>query len=123
LTARLKKDLRDVVAITPEWDHGIATGQRSKWVKNFLDLEKCKGIKFTRLRMPVDAFNTKMRTFVLVDAAKDLLTIWAGVGFKRKDGKWSIAFLVGRCLLVPLDMTIPMTEMEAQWQAPTCCGF
>ena len=113
LTARLKKDLRDVVATTPEWDHGIKTGQRSKWVKNFLDVEKCKGIKFTRPRMPVDAVDTKMRLWVLVDAAKDLLAIWAGVGFKRKSGKWSIAFLVGRCLLVPLDMTIPRAEMEA----------
>ena len=113
LTARLKKDLRDVVATTPEWDHGIKTGQRSKWVKNFLDVEKCKGIKFTRPRMPVDAVDTKMRLWVLVDAAKDLLAIWAGVGFKPKDGKWSIAFLVGRCLLVPLDMTIPRAEMEA----------
>ena len=113
LTARLKRDLRDIVATTPEWDHGIENGLRSKWVKNFLDIEKCKGLRFTRPRMPVDAVDTKMRLWVLVDAAKELLVIWAGVGFKRRNGTWSIAFLVGRCLLVPLDMTIPRAEMEA----------
>ena len=63
--------------------------------------------------MPEDAIDTKMRLWVLVDAAKDLLCIWAGVGFKRKNGQWSIAFLVARCLLVPIDMTIPRAEMEA----------
>ena len=113
LTSRLKRDLRDIVAVTPEWDHGVVDGQRSKWVKNFLDLENCKGLRFTRPRMPEDAIDTKMKLWVLVDAAKDLLCIWAGVGFKRKNGKWSVAFLVARCLLVPIDMTIPRAEMEA----------
>ena len=28
LTARLKRDLRDVVATTPNWDHGVEAGQR-----------------------------------------------------------------------------------------------
>ena len=113
LTARLKRDLRSIGIVTPTWDHGIEMGSRSRWVKNFLDVEKCKGIKFTRPRMPVDAINTKMRLWVLVDAAKELLVVWAGVGFKRRNGKWSTAFLVGRCLLVPMDMTIPRAEMEA----------
>ena len=44
---------------------------------------------------------------------KELLVVWAGSGFKRKNGEWSIAFLVARCLLVPLDTTIPRVEMEA----------
>ena len=51
-----------------------------------MDMEKLKGLKFSRPRMPVDAINTKMRLWVLVDAAKELLVVWAGVGFKRKNG-------------------------------------
>ena len=31
LTARLKRDLRRIVATTPGWDHGIDVGQRSTW--------------------------------------------------------------------------------------------
>ena len=50
---------------------------------------------------------------VLVDAAKELLVIWAGVGFKRKNGEWSSAYLIGRSLLAARDSTIPRDEMEA----------
>ena len=84
-----------------------------KWVRNFLDIERLKGIKFTRPRMPVDAIDCRMRLWVLVDATKELIVIWAAVGFKRKNGKWSVAFIVARCLLVPGDMTISRAEMEA----------
>ena len=51
--------------------------------------------------MPVDAVDCRMRLWVLVNAAKELIVIWAAVGFKRKNGEWSVAFLVARCLLVP----------------------
>ena len=61
-----------------------------------MDMEKLNGLKFSRPRMPVDAINCKMRLWVLVDAAKELLMVWAGVGLKRKNGEWSIAFLVAR---------------------------
>ena len=70
-------------------------------------------MKFTRPRMPIDAKNSKMRLWVLVDASKQLIVICSAVGFKRTNGEWSVAFLVGRCLLVPKDMTIPRAEMEA----------
>ena len=63
--------------------------------------------------MPEDAIDTKMRLWVLVDAAKELMSVWSDVGFKRRDGTWSCAFLVARCLLVPVDCTIPRAEMEA----------
>ena len=57
--------------------------------------------------MPIDAVDRAMRVWVLVDAAKDLIVIWAAVGFKRRNGEWSVAFLIGRCLLVPNNMSIP----------------
>ena len=63
--------------------------------------------------MPVDAIDTKMRLLVLVDAAKELIVIWAGVGFKRKNGTWSCAQLIGRSLLTSADSTTPRDEMEA----------
>ena len=113
LTARLKRDLRDIFRITPEWDHAVTPEQKFTWVQNFLDVEKCKGIKFHRPRMPGDAFDTKMRLWVLVDAAKELMSVWSAAEFKRRDSKWSCAFLVARCGLVPVDCTIPRGEMEA----------
>ena len=113
LTGRFKRDLRDISTTTPHWDHAVDTIGRSKWVLNFLDVERLKGMKFTRPRMPVDAINIKMRLWILVDASKHLIVIWAGVGFKRANGQWSIAFLVARCLLVPRGMSIPRAEMES----------
>ena len=66
-----------------------------------------------RPRIPTDAINTNIKPWVLVDASKELLAVWSGVGFKRKNGSWSCAFLIARCLLVPQDCTIPRAEMEA----------
>ena len=60
LTARVKRDLRDISVATPQWDHAVGSIGRSKWVKNFLDVERIKGMKFTRPRMPVDAKNSNM---------------------------------------------------------------
>ena len=110
LTGRFKKDLRDISATTPQWDHDVDSIGRSKWVLNFLDTERLKGMKYTRPRMPVDAVDIKMRLWVMVDASKHLIVIWAGAGF---NGQWSIAFLVARCLLVPRGMSIPRAEMES----------
>ena len=112
-TSKMKRDLRDLMADTPTWDEAVSTEHRSTWVKNFMTLEALKGIKFTRPRMPTDAIDTRMRLMVIVDASKDIISVWAGVGFKRKNGKWSSAYLVGRCLLAPPDSTIPRHEMEA----------
>ena len=113
LTAGFKRDMRTVVAATLSWDEAVTNEHRSTWVKNFMNMEAMRGIKFTRPRMPQDAVDTKMRLLVLVDASQEIISIWAGVGFKRKNGKWSCAYLIGRCLLAPLDSTIPRDEMEA----------
>ena len=98
---------------TPTWDEVVTEEHRTKWVKNFWDLERCKGLKYTRPRMPVDAVNTKLRLMVLVDAAKELLVIWSGVGFERANGEWSCSYLIGRSLLAYSDSTTPRDEMEA----------
>ena len=113
LTARYKRDLIDVFTETPKWDYSVSGGLRAKWVRSFLDIERCRGMEFNRPRMPIHAVDTKMRLWVLVDASKELLTVWSGVGLKRKNGSWSSAFLITRCLLVPTDCSIPRAEMEA----------
>ena len=113
LTSRMKRDLRRMIQDTPTWDEAVTDEHRTTWVKNFLDLERTKGIKFSRPRMPEDAVDTKMRLIVAVDAAKEIVIVWAGVGFKRTNGKWSSAYLIGRCLLAAQDSSIPRDEMEA----------
>ena len=113
LTSRMKLDVRRMVKETESWDDAVTNEHRTKWVKNFLDLEKLKGLQFTRPRMPEDAIDSKMRLMVFVDAAKDMAVVWAGVGFKRQCGLWSSSYLIGRSLLCPVDSTTPRNEMEA----------
>eukprot|EP00092_Neocalanus_flemingeri_P018101 GFUD01019591.1.p1 GENE.GFUD01019591.1~~GFUD01019591.1.p1 ORF type:complete len:2548 (-),score=673.50 GFUD01019591.1:927-8570(-) len=113
LTSRMKRDMRRMMKDTALWDEAVTNEHRTTWVKNFLDLERCKGIKYTRPRMPEDAVDSKMRLMVIVDAAQELMVVWAGVGFKRKNGKWSSAYLIGRSLLAHTNSTIPKDEMEA----------
>ena len=76
LTARMKKDMRRMMKATPTWDEAVTEEHRSSWVKNFLDIEKAKGLKFTRPRMPLDAVDKKMRLMVLVDATQNYC--WSG---------------------------------------------
>ena len=104
LTARMKRDVRSMMKATPTWDEAVTEEHRTKWVKNFWDLERCKGLKYTRPRMPVDAVNTKLRLMVLVDAAKELLVIWSGVGFERTNGEWSCSYLIVHQILSHLRM-------------------
>ena len=61
LTGRFKRYLRDISAPTPSWDHSVNSIRRSRWVQNFLDVERLRGMKFTRPRMPINAWDTKMR--------------------------------------------------------------
>ena len=121
LTSRMKRDLRRMVKDTPSWDEAVTNEHRTSWVKNFWELERCRGLKFARPRMPVNAINSKMRLIVCVDAAPELVVIWAGVGFELSTGEWSSAYLVGRCLLAPVDSTIPKDELEALVAGSNLC--
>ena len=70
-----------------KWDTAVTNEHRMVWMRNFMDLDLVKGMKLTRSRMPVDAMDTRMRLWIFVDWAKELLVIRAGVGFKRQNGK------------------------------------
>ena len=56
--------------------NGSRISQISQITPLVIDIERLKGIKFSRPRMPVDAINSKMRLWVMVDAAKELLVIF-----------------------------------------------
>ena len=51
----LKVDLREAVKQTSGWDDSVSPELRSRWLKNFWKLEKLRGIKFERQRMPSNA--------------------------------------------------------------------
>ena len=110
IDAKLKLDLREVTQLTEGWDDPIPPDIRSKWVQNFLRMEKLRGIKFKRAKMPINAASAKMNVIFAGDAANEVKTTGAWGRFKLKNGKFSCQHLIGRSLLA--DSTIPQNELE-----------
>ena len=113
VTAGMKLLLRDTVAATDGWDGVLPSDLRSKWVKELWRLEKLKGIRFTRPRMPLDAVDSKMRLIAACDASNSVKIMGVWAGFKRKGGMYSSQLLIGRSLLSREYSTIPKEELEA----------
>ena len=108
----LKLDLREVFKGTAGWDDAMPVDLRGKWIQNFLLIEKCRGLKYTRALMPADAVDTSLRLLTGVDAAKEGLMMGCWGGFLLKDGSWSNQLVLGRSLLARSE-SIPKDELEA----------
>ena len=111
IDTKLKLDLRKAVQTTQGWDDPVPPELRSKWVNNFWMLEKLRGIRFKRAKMPMDAVDAKMDIITAGDAAEDskIAAVWAR--FKLKDGSYSCQHLIGRSLLA--NSTTPKDELDA----------
>ena len=108
----LKLDLRETFKETDGWDTAMPPELREKWMKNFLLIEKLRGLKYQRAVMPVDAVDTKLRLLTGVDAAKTGLMMGCWGGFLRKNGLWSNKLILGRSLLARSE-SIPKDELES----------
>ena len=114
LAAVLKMDLRKARKEAKQWDDAIPDDIRFKWVQNFWRLEKLKGMKFQRARMPENAVSTDMDLILCVDAAEEIIMIGAWGRFKLKDGQhqFSCQLILGRSMLAGEDSTIPKNELD-----------
>ena len=108
---KLKLDLRKAVQSTQGWDDPVPPELRSKWVDNFWMVEKLRGIRFKRAKMPEDALDCKMDIITAGDAAEDSKIAAAWARFKLKDGSYSCQHLIGRSLLA--SSTTPKDELDA----------
>ena len=111
--ARTKLLLRQTVKGTQGWDDTMSSELRSKWIKEFLFIEKLRGLNFNRAKMPVDAVDCDMRVLCGGDAAENVFILGAWGGFKLRNGDWSCQLLVGKSLLCAESWTIPMGELVA----------
>ena len=89
IDTRLKLDLRKAVQTTQGWDDPVPPELRSKWVSNFWMLEKLRGIRFKRAKMPMEAVDGKIDLITAGDAAEDSKIAAAWARFKLKDGSYS----------------------------------
>ena len=110
IKAKLKIDEREAVSLTSDWDDAVPTTVRNKWLHNFLLIEKLRGLRFTRARIPINALDTKMRLITLVDAAEQIVNVVAYCGFRLKGGGYSNQHLIGRSVLGT--STIPRNELQ-----------
>ena len=97
--ARTKLLLRKTVRSTQGWDDAMPSDIRSKWIMEFLFIEKLRGLNFNRAKMPKDAVDCRMRALCGGDAAEEVFIVGAWGGFLRSNGEWSCQLLVGKSLL------------------------
>ena len=92
INAKLLIDCRLVTESTEGWDDPVGPDVRSKWVQNFMLLERLRGIRFKRAKMPEDAISCEMDVIVGGDAAKEIKETGAWARFPLKNGKYKIIF-------------------------------
>ena len=111
ITAGLSLDLRDSVKATIQWDDCIGEELRNKWVKNFLKIEKLKGIKFQRAKLPHNAVNHEMEVIIGADTSESLMVVGAWGRFLLDDDSYSCQQIIGRSLLADMNSTIAKNEL------------
>ena len=121
ISAGFKLDIRAAVQATQGWNDPVPEELRTKWIKNFWRLERLRGIKFERARMPSNAVSSEMDLIVAGDAAEHLKIVGAWARFRLNDGKFSSQLLIGRSILASEDSTIPKDELDALTMASNLC--
>ena len=119
--AASKDLLRDTIEATEGWDTAMPEELRSKWLLQFMQWEKLRGLQFNRAVMPVDAVDGKLRLIVLCDAANKMLVIGCWGGFRRSTGEFSCQHLLSRTLLAEKNSTIPKGELQSLTNASNMC--
>ena len=95
ISSVLSHVLRKAIKETESWDEAVSDQLRSKWIGNFLMLERLRGIKFNRAKMPENAKSSKMNLIIATDSAKEFVKIcgvWAR--FELNDGFYSCQHLI-----------------------------
>ena len=111
ITAGLSLDLRESVKSTISWDDCIGVDLRNKWLKNFLRIEKMKGLKFQRAKLPHNALNCNMEVIVAADTSEALMVVGAWGRFLLHDGNYSCQQIIGRSILADINSTIAKNEL------------
>ena len=119
--AESKVILSQTVVATADWTQPMPEELRSKWVKQFQNWEKLRGIQFTRAVMPEDAVDEKLRVIAKSDFALAMHVMGLWGGFRRKNGKWSCSHMLSRNLLAGPNMTVPKGELQSLTNVSNMC--
>ena len=108
-----KYDLRTLISRKLDWDDKIPTDLQALWVSNFESIKELSHLKFRRAIVPTDAVNLEIDTIDTGDATQTLICSAIYARFKRKCGKYSCQLVFSRSKLVPVDTTLPRSELLA----------
>ena len=107
----MKLDLRDVTDAVKGWDEELPDILHNKWIKNFLRMEKLKGLKFNRAVMPTNAVSSKLNLISGGDTSGKIKNVGVWGRFLLDNGQYSCQLIIGRSLLA--NSTIPKDELDA----------
>ena len=112
VTANIKMDLAEVVALKTEWDEKLPDRLLQKWVNTLKRIQKLRKIGFPRSIMPEEAMTSRLELVVSVDASKDVAVAAVHARVPLATGGFSCKLLIAKSKLVHT-ATVPRGELKA----------
>ena len=112
ITALIKLDLAEVVALGTGWDDPLPHELLPKWVENLVRIHRLRKIPFPRTVAPDSMLQDKLDLVVSVDASKDVAVAAVHARAQLPDGSHQCRLLVAKSKLVHTS-TVPRGELRA----------
>ena len=112
ITALIKLDLAEVVALKTDWDEPLQETLLPKWVDNLVRIHRLRRLPFPRTVIPVGCIDSTLDLIVSVDASKDVAVAAVHARSVLPDGSACCRLLVAKSKLVHTS-TVPRGELKA----------
>ena len=112
VTALIKLDLAEIVALKTGWDDPLPDRLLEKWVNNLIRIHRLRKIPFPRAVIGPGVSDSMLDLIVSVDASKDVAVAAVHARSRRDDGSFGCRLLVAKSKLVHTH-TIPRGELRA----------
>ena len=112
ITALIKLDLAEVVALKTDWDELLPDHLLPKWVENLVRIHRLRRIPFPRSVVPAERADDALDLIVSVDASKDVAVAAVHARTRLIDGSFGCKLLVAKSKLVHTS-TVPRGELRA----------
>ena len=112
VTAMIKLDLAEVVALKTDWDEKLPEKLLPKWVETLVRIQKLRKIAFPRSVMPDSPMSTNLQLIVSVDASKDVAVAAVHARVPLATGGYDCKLLTAKSKLVHTT-TVPKGELKA----------
>jgi hypothetical protein len=113
ILAGFKLDMRDLILSGCGWDDRIPDEFHQTWTNNFQLMESTSELVYNRAVVPDNAVSMDIELIGAGDASERMVCAGCYIRFKLKDDRYSCQLILGKCKIVPEDMTLPRAEMFA----------